>query len=185
VGGDTIAHGSGLVLSVSAVGLPCQGGPVTRAGARPGDLIAVTGALGGSIHGRHLRFDPRLQESEAVCRLGPPSAMMDLSDGLLKDLFRMCDLSGTGFVVDAERVPVHADARLEGPGAADPVLRALGDGEDFELLFTAAPAVMRRILDNWSLPTPISVVGEIRSESRTLRRAGRESEARPLGYDHG
>lgn len=182
VGGDTIAHSGGIVISVTVLGRLLADAPVRRSGARPGDLIAVTGALGGSILGRHLRFEPRLRESARLLELGPPSAMMDVSDGLLRDLFRLADMSGTGFRIEAGNVPVHDDARRAG---GDAVLRALGDGEDFELLFTAPPAVMARIRGGWDLGTPVTVVGGIVREERVVVRDGREEPARPLGYEHG
>jgi thiamine-monophosphate kinase len=182
-GGDTIAHDGPLGLAVTVVGWVERGRAVTRSGARPGDLVAVTGALGGSLlRGRHLTFAPRLAEGRALARAGPPSAMMDVSDGLLLDLDRLCRRSGVGARVFAERVPVHPDAA----GAADdPVERALSDGEDFELLFTAAPAALARIRAGWALPTPLNVCGEIvPGRGILLSRAGVETPVVPRGYEH-
>jgi thiamine-monophosphate kinase len=107
--------------------------------------------------------------------------MMDVSDGLMLDLFRLADASGVGFEVDGDRVPVHDDALLR-PG--DPVSRALGDGEDFELLFTAPPDLMEALLRHWDLPTPITVIGTVQGAGRILVRAGQKGPASPLGYTH-
>lgn len=181
VGGDTVTHGGGIVLSVTVMGTPVPGGPVRRDGARPDDVLAVTGALGGSRTERHLTFTPRLAEATWLAENGPPTAMMDVSDGLLIDLHRLATASGCGFRLEADRVPVHADARRL-PG--DPRDHALGDGEDFELLLSAPPHVMERLQADWNLETPLTVIGEITDHARTLVREGRETEAPVRGYEH-
>ncbi|MAG56900.1 MAG: thiamine-monophosphate kinase [Planctomycetes bacterium] len=178
VGGDTVTHDGGLVLSVSVVGTLMTGEPITRTGssvARPGDLIAVTGRLGGSGGGRHLTFTPRLRESARLVELGPPDAMIDVSDGLLLDLYRLDTAARFGFRLDLDAIPVHDDADLDG---------ALSDGEDFELLFTAPADVMTRILDGWDLETSVTVIGEIATGGGVLVRDGREEPAPPLGFRH-
>jgi thiamine-monophosphate kinase len=138
VGGDTSTYDGPLAVTVALVGEPGPMGVVRRSGARPGDALSVTGALGGSILGRHLTFAPRLREALVLAEGRVPHAMMDLSDGLAADLPRLCAASGVGADVDAERVPVHADAR-RAPGPGTPLSRALADGEDFELLVAHAP----------------------------------------------
>jgi thiamine-monophosphate kinase len=182
-GGDTTTHAGALCLSVTVVGFVAAGRAVRRDGARPGDVLAVTGPLGGSLpFGRHLTFEPRLPESRALVELGPPSAMMDVSDGLLLDLGRLCRRSGVAAVVDAERVPIHDDARRAG---GDPLDRALADGEDFELLFAAPPAAFARIVARWPFATPPRAIGEIRAGTGiSLRRAGVEAPVEPRGYEH-
>jgi thiamine-monophosphate kinase len=181
-GGDTISHDGGLVLSITLLGRVRPGRAVTRSGARAGDVVAVTGALGGSLRrGRHLRFDPRVAEGRALARLGPPSAMMDVSDGLLLDLSRLAAMSRVGARIFAERVPVHADA---GRGAAA-LERALSDGEDFELLFTMAPGDFRRVARAWRLATPITAIGEVtRRRGLTIVQGGVERRTRPRGFEH-
>lgn len=142
-GGDTVVHDGPLGLSVVVVGFVERGRAVVRGGARPGDALYVTGPLGGSYpSGRHLSFRPRVREGRALARLGPPSAMMDVSDGLLLDLDRLCRRSGVGARLFADRIPVHEDARRAGGDAFE---RALSDGEDFELLFAAGPEAAARI----------------------------------------
>ncbi len=134
VGGDT-SRGKTLELHVFAVGRIPRGRAVLRTGAKPGDVLYVTGSLGGSGQGRHLRFEPRLAEGKWLAAGKWATAMMDVSDGLATDLRRLIAASGTGAVVEAARVPVSPAAKRLLDRRA-PLEHALSDGEDFELLFT-------------------------------------------------
>jgi len=134
VGGDT-SRGKTLELHVFAAGRVARGKAILRSGARPGDVLYVTGSLGGSLRGRHLRFEPRLAEGQWLAAQGWVTAMMDLSDGLATDLRRMMAASGTGAVIEAARVPVSPAAKRI-RDRRSPLEHALADGEDFELLFT-------------------------------------------------
>lgn len=140
IGGDTGSWDGELAISISIIGR-CDGWkPVTRAGARVGDTIFVTGALGGSILGRHMTFEPRVEIGIELARSGVVTSMIDLSDGLSRDLPRICLASGVGAVIEANRVPVHPDAHeLSKRDSTPPLEHALHDGEDYELLFTAGP----------------------------------------------
>jgi thiamine-monophosphate kinase len=181
-GGDTVSHAGGIVITTTVVGLVRSGRAITRGGAKTGDVIAVTGALGGSLaRGRHLRFEPRLEESRALVALGPPSAMMDVSDGLLLDAWRLLRASGRGGRIDADRVPVHPDAGR--PGAASRE-RALSDGEDFELLFTMPRRRFESCARKWRLPVPIRAIGEVVARGFTLVEGGVERRVKPRGYEH-
>ncbi len=132
VGGDFATWGGPLVVTAAVLGSAEQ--PVPRTGATPGDGLFVTGPLGGSILGRHLTFAPRLAEGRRLAASGV-SAMMDLSDGLARDLPRL--LNGLG--ADLNAVPIHPDAtRLAADTGRPPLWHALNDGEDYELLFAAA-----------------------------------------------
>lgn len=107
---------------------------VTRSGARAGDAIYVTGTLGGSLLGHHHAFTPRLAEGRWLARRPEVRAMMDVSDGLAKDLD---SLTPAGLVpaLDAKSVPVSAAARRRAAATKrTPLFHALGDGEDYELL---------------------------------------------------
>jgi thiamine-monophosphate kinase len=137
VGGDT-SRGRTLELHVFAVGRILRGRAVLRSGAKPGDSLYVTGSLGGSGQGRHLRFEPRLIEGQWLASGKWATAMMDVSDGLATDLRRLIAASGTGAVVEAARVPVSPAAKRLLDRRA-PLEHALSDGEDFELLFTVSP----------------------------------------------
>ena len=139
VGGDTASWDGKLVVSVTILGRSAGQKPVTRSGAKAGDYIFVTGPLGGSILGRHLTFEPRVALGR---KLAPQArAMIDLSDGLSRDLAHICRASAVGAVVESALVPVHADAReLSRRDKIAAIDHALDDGEDYELLFTSAAA---------------------------------------------
>ncbi len=161
-GGDTISAQEGIVVTVAALGRTFSGDAIRRSGARAGDRILVTGALGGSRRSRHLRFEPRLPESRRILEIARPSAMMDVSDGLLLDLHRLVTESGAGAVLDAGAIPIAEDARhVAAETGLPPLHHALGDGEDFELLFTLGEASACRLRDAWDLSTPLSDIGQI------------------------
>jgi thiamine-monophosphate kinase len=136
VGGDTGSWPGKLALSVTILGRSAGVAPVTRAGARAGQHVYVTGPLGGSIRGRHMTFAPRVHEARALVGEFGVSAMIDLSDGLSRDLAHVCRESGVGAVIFADRVPIHADAWAMGDEKS-PLDHALHDGEDYELLFVS------------------------------------------------
>lgn len=142
VGGDTGTWDWKLALSVTIMGRSDGVGPALRAGARAGDHLYVTGPLGGSILGRHMTFTPRVREARELAGTGRVTAMIDLSDGLSRDLAHVCRASRVGAVVYADRVPIHDDAmRLFQQDGVEPLRHALDDGEDYELLLTASERI--------------------------------------------
>jgi thiamine-monophosphate kinase len=111
---------------------------VPRIGARPGDWIYVTGTLGGCLLGRHWRFTPRLAEGAWLARRREVRAMMDVSDGLAKDLYALTP-PGASPVLKAAAIPVSPDARRQARRTGrTPLHHALCDGEDYELLLAVA-----------------------------------------------
>jgi thiamine-monophosphate kinase len=138
VGGDTGSWDGKLVVTVTILGRSAGVTPVTRKGAKPGDGIYVTGPLGGSILGRHMTFEPRVRIGRVLAMAGV-SAMIDLSDGLSRDLRHICEQSGVGATIHAEKIPVHDDAVEMRRDGHTPLEHALHDGEDYELLFTEPP----------------------------------------------
>jgi thiamine-monophosphate kinase len=143
VGGDTGSWSQKLAVTVTILGRSSGVPPVTRTGGRPGDGLWVSGPLGGSILGRHLTFAPRLDVGRRLAAAGVVTAMLDLSDGLSRDVRHLLAADGggaAGAVVEAALVPVHADARrLAGQDGQPPLDHALHDGEDYELLATVPP----------------------------------------------
>ncbi len=129
VGGETcrVPIGSAAVISISATGRVERENLVNRWGGVVGDEIWVTGKLGGSLAGKHLDFMPRVEQARWLVKHFKPSAMMDLSDGLARDLPRLAKASGCGLNLDRSAVPVTDGCDLK---------QALEDGEDFELLFS-------------------------------------------------
>src|SRR5581483_2766578 len=95
-GGDTNSWAGGLVISVTLLGEPGPQGPILRSGARPGDWLIVTGALGGSILGKHLDFTPRVRQGLALQEHATLHAMIDVSDGLAADVHHLCEESACG-----------------------------------------------------------------------------------------
>jgi thiamine-monophosphate kinase len=119
----------------------------------------VTGALGGSGAGRHLRFEPRLPEGRAL--LGWAGACMDVSDGLGSDLRTLMAASRAGCILDADHIPLAPDVRQL--PHAEALRHALCDGEDFELLFTVPAARCDAFMGMWSAAglTPASRIGMV------------------------
>jgi thiamine-monophosphate kinase len=184
VGGDTTTWSRPLAIDVAVMAIPYAGiEPVTRSGAKPGDTLYVTGPLGGSLLGRHLDFTPRVHEAQGLARRFGERlhAMMDISDGLALDLWRMCQASNVGATLDEQLLQpvISDDARLA--AAQDrrtPLDHALADGEDFELLV----AVEGDVSDT---KVTLHPVGEVTSGGLFLRRLdGRIEPLEPKGYVH-
>jgi thiamine-monophosphate kinase len=176
VGGDTATWDGPLVLTVSILGRSAGIPPVTRSQARPGDRIYVTGPLGGSILGRHLNFTPPIHLARQIARTGRLTAMLDLSDGLSRDLRHICAQSHVGAILDADLIPIHPDAiTLSQSDGRRPLEHALHDGEDHELLFTTATA----------LPPAGIRIGEITADAPILLKQGDQLRPlEPLGWEH-
>ena len=170
VGGETVRTRQ-LLLSVSVLGDVPRGLSPHRGGARPGHRLFVTGHLGGSWPRRHLTFTPRLQEGQWLAEKKIPSAMMDLSDGLGADLPRLARMSRIGFDLNPQKLPLAAGATVR---------QALGQGEDYELLFTVPPAKTATLKKNWPFFTRLTEIGVCLPP-----RAGFHTGGLPLeGYDH-
>ncbi|HXG60128.1 MAG TPA: thiamine-phosphate kinase [Planctomycetota bacterium] len=183
VGGDVASHAGGLALSVALLGEVRGGPPLRRSGARPGDALAVTGALGGSLLGKHLRFVPRVREAQEIRRRFRVRAMIDLSDGLLRDLGHLCEAGGVGAALEEARIPISAAARtMARRDGRSPLDHALADGEDYELLF-ALPAEEGPALERARLGRVIGRV-ERRPGLRLARRDGREEVLEARGWEH-
>ena len=146
-GGETssVPPQSAAVISIAATGSVRRGDLVLRSTARPGQPILVTGTLGGSLRGKHLSFTPRITEAHWLASHFKPAAMMDLSDGLAKDLPRLAAASGCGVALDRDQLPLT-------PGCSP--AQALTDGEDFELLFTCQPEQLANLQSAWPLTFP-------------------------------
>jgi thiamine-monophosphate kinase len=181
-GGDTNSWDGPLVISVTLLGEATPNGGVLRSSAQVGDWIFVTGSLGGSLDGRHLTFQPRVNEALRLHETVELHSMIDLSDGLSSDLGHILDESQVGAVLLAETIPI-SDEALASKDDRSPLEHALNDGEDFELLFTVSPEDGRRLLAKPPLDLRISHIGAIVPElectligadgaSRTLPRSG-------------
>ena len=142
----------GLIFNVSLTGKAPRGKAVLRNTARKGDLIAVTGELGGSFPtNHHLNFIPRIKEAGILAKSGIPTAMMDLSDGLGTDLLRLAKSSNLGFHLNTGIIPCRKGCSIQ---------QALGDGEDYELLFTLSPDKSDELKEiGKHMNVPITIIG--------------------------
>ena len=174
IGGDMVRSPVAFV-TVALTGI-ASGKPMVRTAARPGHLVGVTGPVGGSAGGLramleatsaagpakdrltliHRRPRPHVAEGQTLVANGVDSAM-DVSDGLADDLAKLCLASGVAATICTEKVP--ADPALKSVFAADWLDLALYGGEDYVLLFTAPPAVMRDVIAR--LPDSAAIIGEV------------------------
>jgi len=185
VGGDTTRwpQPGHLVVNIAMVSRPAAGHrPVLRSGAQVGDVLAVTGSLGGSGLGHHLSFTPRVREALLLTEQVDVHAMMDLSDGLSTDLQRLCRASEVGAVIRASDLPLSPRAQSR----PDPLDAALNEGEDFELLFTLSPADFEKLISKWQDSVPLTAIGAIETGDRIAMENpdGSLSPLVPGGYDH-
>ena len=195
IGGDTTGAAA-LTVDVSILG-QFSHLPVLRSGARPGDLLAVTGELGASAAGflalengdreperlvrKHLRPEPRVVAGQAAARLDV-HAMIDLSDGLASDVRHVCERSGVGCRIELNRLPIAGDTReyLESLGENPGNVAATG-GEDYELLLAAPETVIEALSEE--LETPLTTIGEITGSGIEFLRSGEKLEGLS-GWDH-
>lgn len=182
LGGDTIGgKGARQVLGLTALGRATHRPVPSRSGAQAGDLVYLTGPVGGAMMGFEALRD-RTSADSAVYRRPAPlldagralaphvHAMMDVSDGLLIDAWRMASASGATFALDAAAIPIAApEARRDD---------ALRWGDDYQLLFTAAPRAV--------LPLPCHAIGRVlpHGESPLLLDGAALPGAEGLGYQH-
>jgi thiamine-monophosphate kinase len=191
VGGETTMLPGGMLISVALLGWVAKGKAVLRSGAKAGDALFVTGELGGSLIGKHLAFEPRLSEAQWLADHFSIHAMIDISDGLAGDLRHVLNAGGVGAEVLASAIPISREARgraRDNSKAKPPLLAALTDGEDFELLFTASSRDAVALLDGWKKQFPevrLTCIGKITAQKGVIIRD--KSGARPLtehGYAH-
>ena len=206
VGGDTCGSRKGLIISVTVLGETERKRVITRSGARPGDLIYVTGTLGDSAAGlellrsaecgvrskkpecrklieKHLKPVPRVAEGRRLALSGLASAMIDVSDGLSSDLGHICEQSGVGAELFADRIPLSKELTSVKGLNQQPLEYALSGGEDYELLFTSPVELEREIM---SLRVRATVIGAI-TRKKGMRMVTEKGDVHPLvpgGYDH-
>jgi thiamine-monophosphate kinase len=178
VGGETSNIKGPAVISISATGFVEKKRWVGRAGGKPGDELFVTGRLGGSLGGGHLKFHPRIAESRWLTKHFRVHAMMDLSDGLGTDLPRLAAASRIGFEVDEAALPLN-------PGCT--IRQAISDGEDYELLFAISAKDSPSLLSRWrrKFPNiPLTRIGRLNRKSVRAGQAVFANRKFPRGYVH-
>ncbi|MFH1436561.1 MAG: thiamine-phosphate kinase [Pseudomonadota bacterium] len=197
--GGNLARSDVFFVSVTVAGL-CSGRPMKRSGAVEGDLIAVTGSLGGARIGRRLLEKERKADHPTVKRyIDPPAriqeglglgkiahACIDISDGLLIDLGHLLRASGAGAVLEADRIPLPDCSGLDPELDEDVFLAALSGGEDYELLAAIPPDGAPKLKTISSdTGTPISVIGKITSNPDEIIMIDAEGNEIPLPHDVG
>lgn len=203
LGGDTVASHTGCprTLSLTAAGKIASGGAPSRAGAKPGDIVWVTGSIGdagaglraalGEIEGhpelieRYRRPQPRLEAGAALAPM--VSAMMDVSDGLLIDAERMAAASGSAIAIDLDCVPISRDYLALSGDETKARMSAITSGDDYELLFIASPEKSDRLFQlSRSIGLAFTPVGRVEAgKGLTLTdRGGPVSLPARLGYEH-
>lgn len=151
-GGDVAAWNGPLILTVTVVAAAAGIGPIYREGARVGDAICVTGQLGGSgqvVDGRahHLEFEPRIGLARTLAERFEIRAMIDISDGLARDVGHLCHASGVGGELWAESLPASEAAKMRAASRSCSVWQCvLVDGEDHELCFVMDAAKADSVL---------------------------------------
>src|SRR5271170_7556055 len=186
VGGDTAIWDQRLAISVAITGVSSSR-CITRNAAKPGDVICVTGQLGGGILGRHMNFVPRIKLARHLVSALELHALMDISDGLAMDLPRLMKASGCGAIIHSHVIPIHPDAeKLSSTDGKTAIWHALCDGEDYELLFTI-PAADAEKLKLLSFEAPVSIIGTVTEELEIvlLDSAGLKTQWPSGGWEHG
>jgi thiamine-monophosphate kinase len=176
VGGD-LSRSKKLSIDVSMLGLVEKKFLVLRSTAKEGDTIFVTGTLGGSIRGKHLRFTPRVRQARFLVENFRVNSMIDISDGLAQDLSHILKASKKGALIYEGQIPLSRRAK----GLKD----ALYSGEDFELLFTMprkeADRLLRRKI---SIFRPIGEITAAQAGLRLVDKKGKERNIKPKGFCH-
>jgi thiamine-monophosphate kinase len=206
LGGNITRSPGPLLVDVTAIGTVRRRRVLTRAGARPGDEVWVSGEIGSAAAGLQslsagaregqamarceaafLEPEPRVRLGVGLGRNRAASACVDLSDGLADGLHQLAAASGAGLVVDAAAIPLSDAARawFEGRGR-DPVAAALAGGDDYELLFTVRARERRRFeaVRRQARGVPLTKIGVVVREPGVVLARGGVSEPVPSGYIH-
>ena len=160
VGGETSETTGPTVIVVSVAGFVERRRCILRSGGKANDDLFVTGELGGSIRGRHLRFVARIDEARWLTANFNVHAMIDLSDGLGTDLPRLARSSKFGFSIDQRALPLSRGCSIR---------QAISDGEDYELLFAVSPRERKRLQTRWQKKfpeLPLTRIGRLNQKSK-------------------
>lgn len=204
VGGD-LDESEEIIITGAAFGLANKGQLLTRSGAKPGDIIAVTGSLGAAAAGLKIllerlpargygelvkaQLEPlaRVREGMSLAKCGHATAATDVTDSLAANLWQVSKMSGVKSIIDSARVPVHPLAlKFAERHGLEVEEFALFGGEDFELLFMVRPEGWRRVqLALKRIGTPVAAIGHV-EEGRGvyIEREGKLEKLPDRGYEH-
>jgi thiamine-monophosphate kinase len=169
-GGETTTNPERILISIALLGKVAKDRCIHRRGSKVGDAIFVTGELGGSLSGKHLEFEPRLTEGQWLSENFQIHSMIDLSDGLASDMRHLLLPDKLGAELLVRAIPISRAAKALAKAESSrktPLLAALTDGEDFELLFTVRSKDAVPLLDKWKERFPnlrLSCIGRITSQ---------------------
>jgi thiamine-monophosphate kinase len=201
-GGDTTRRNE-ILINVTVVGEVRAGSAARRSGAQPGDILYVSGSLGGAELGlrllkqdheltglrnsavrKHLYPEPRLALGQWLAKNGLVSAMMDLSDGLSSDLLRLCAASKVGALLETERIPRLQIRDIAHKPGCHPLQLALHGGDDYELLFAVPPGKVHRLPRAFE-GISLTAIGKITRgrELLVLNESGNAMQLVPHGWD--
>jgi len=207
IGGDTSESGERFFISLALLGKASKGKVIYRSGGKDGDLLYVTGWLGDAALGlkvseqggnragrknllaRHFLPLPRVKAGQFLAERGIPNAMIDISDGLLADLNHIVEQSGVGAEVELSRIPRSPEFQAWAHEyVADPLVLALGGGEDYELLFSVSPEKSHEVAQlSQELSLPLTCIGRLARKIKGIwlkDEQGRSKKTEPDGYDH-
>ncbi len=184
-GGDTTSWNNLLAINITLLGRVPRSQAIRRDGARPGDVICVSGPLGGSLSGKHLTFSPRIEQGKWLREHCTINAMIDISDGFLADLNHILQQSDVGAEIIAEQIPLTKQAREINDDKSS-LEHALTDGEDFELLWTMPQPEYEKLMKQRSENIEVHRIGCITKEKGCLLidREGRKEPRESEGYVH-
>lgn len=205
-GGDMTGSPDNLIINICLIGEAPEKKYLTRSGALPGDLVQISGPVGGSaaclslvltnrscenypmLARAHFSPEPRLRVGQALNRISGVHSMIDISDGLVQDIGHICSMSGTGAELFLETIPLYREAEmLAGNEHELPLIWAVSGGEDYELCWTVHPDDEKRALDAARTaggPCPVTIGRITNTHGITLFKNGREWKYRSAGWDH-
>ncbi len=208
IGGNLVQSPMSLVVDIALLG---EGKKYfTRSGAKSGDLIAVTGQLGSSAGGlnllkrigrmnldskdeeltrAHLMPEPKIEAACALLETGAVTSMIDVSDGLSKELHHLTTQSKVGALIHQDQIPIHPLLAKAGELVAVPHERwVLFGGEDYELLMTLKPALAKKAVASCKKTgVPLTIIGEVKSAKFGVKIQSGKTAAKPLlplGWNH-
>ncbi len=187
-GGDTNTWDGPLAISITALGETTEHGPLLRSGGKVGDQLLVTGQLGGSILGRHLQVEPRINEALLLNEKHDLHAGIDISDGLALDTSRLAKASGLGAILTPSTLPLSdAAVKLHKNDGRSAIEHALTDGEDFELLLAVPNDTAKTLLQKQPLAVSLTHIGELTKQPGLWQRdaQGKQTPLEPQGFEHG
>lgn len=181
IGGDIITSPDGENASLTLIGEVESRQVCRRNGAEERDILFATGSFGNSFaSGWHMSFQPRYEEGRWLAENGFAKAMIDVSDGLLLDAFRICRASGVSLILDTASIPLRSDDAA--------YQQALTEGEDYELLLAVGADRAEELVRSWPFDIPLTQLGTFSAHKPSVIEDARGNYLAPaenIGYQQG